>query len=277
MPFADIQGGLRLYYQQRGEGEPLLLIMGTGADHTFWGMQVPAFSEKYRVIVYDARGVGRSQTPGPPETCTMAAMADDAAGLLAALGIPRAHISGLSLGSTVAQELALRHPQMVSSLQLHGTWGRSDDWFCRMIDTLEYPVRHQDDRRAFIRFALMWILSPSFLEHQAEQVRAMEESFVCGPFPPTRDGLLGHFHADRTHDALERLGSIRVPALVTAGECDVQVPPRYGRQVTDAIPEARWHLFRGSCASHLTCLEMAEDFNRVGLEFLAGLEASSAC
>ncbi len=277
MPFATLPSGLRLHYQERGEGVPLLLIMGTGADHTFWGYQVPAFAESYRVIVYDARGVGQSETVGPPESCTMAAMADDAAGLLEVLGIERAHISGLSLGSTVAQELALRHPGKVLSLQLHGTWAYSDDWFCRMIDTLEYPIRHDDDRRAFIRFALMWILSPSFLCGQQQQVREMEDAYVNSDHPPTRDGLLGHFHADRTHDTRDRLASIRVPVLVTAGEQDVQVPPRYGQQVCDAIPGARWHLFAGPGASHLTCLEMAEEFNRVGRQFLAGLDTGTGC
>ncbi len=263
-----LPSGLHLEYQEEGRGEPLLLIMGTGADHTFWGAQVPALARHHRVLTYDARGVGRSDTVSPPESCTMAAMADDAAGLLAALDIPRAHISGLSLGSTVAQELALRHPQRVASLQLHGTWGRSDAWFRRMIDTLEHPIRHGDDRRAFIRTALMWILSPSFLEEEPDQVRAMEQAFLESPFPPSRDGILGHCHADKTHDALDRLGEIRCPTLVTCGEQDVQVPARYGREVAARIPGARFHLFTGPRASHLACVEMADAFNQMGLAFL---------
>lgn len=277
MPHVAINDALDIHYQERGRGEPLLLIMGTGADHTFWGYQVPAFAEHYRVIVYDARGVGQSRCTAPPEQCTMANMADDAAGLLAALGIEAAHISGLSLGSTVAQELALRHPGQVRSLQLHGTWGRSDDWFRRMIDTLEAPIRTADDRQAFIRTALMWILSPAFLETQPGQVLEMEESFVNGPYPPTRDGLLGHFHADKHHDALDRLEKIAVPTLVTCGQQDGQVPQRYGRQVVERIPHARWHLFSGPAASHLACMEMPDAFNRVCLDFLASLGAAASC
>ena len=117
----------------------------------------------------------------------------------------------------------------------------------------------------------MWILSPTFLAESTEVIQDMEEGYVANPDAPSREGLLGHFHADRTHDALDRLAEIAVPTLVTAGEQDVQVPPRYGRQVAERIPGARFHLFTGPRASHLACLEMAEEFNRVGLEFLHGL------
>jgi len=267
MPVAKLPTDVDLYYEEHGKGDPLLLIMGTGADHRFWAAQVPAYAERYRTIVYDSRGVGRSTVPADPETCTMAAMADDAAHLLDHLGLESAHVAGLSLGSTVAQELALRHPARVRTTQLHGTWGRSDEWFIRMIETLEEPVKH-GDMAAFIRYALMWITSPTFLEEQRDTVRAMEEEFLKEP--PHPRGVLGHIHADKTHDALERLGGIRCPVLVTAGQMDVQVPPRYGRAVAERIPDARFHLFEGPHASHLACLEMAEEFNRATLEWLQG-------
>jgi len=268
MPKAQLRSGLELHYEQHGEGEPLLLIMGTGADHRFWVAQVPAYAERFRTIVYDSRGVGRSSVPDDPQTCSMAAMADDAAALLDALDVESAHVSGLSLGSTVAQEMALRHPDRVRTAQLHGTWARSDEWFRRMIETLEEPVK-RGDMKAFIRYALMWITSPTFLEECREQVAEMEAEFLRAP--PDPKGVLGHIHADKTHDALDRLAGIRCPVLVTAGERDVQVPPRYGREVADAIPGADFHLFRGPYASHLACVEMAEEFNRFTLDWLRSL------
>lgn len=266
MPLAKLASGLELNYEEQGAGAPLLLIMGTGADRRFWSAQVPAYAEHYRTIVYDSRGVGRSTVPEDPTTCSMAAMADDAAELLDALDIPAAHISGLSLGSTVAQELALRHPDRVRTAQLHGTWGRSDEWFVRMIETLEEPAKH-GDMAAFIRYALMWITSPTFLEEQKEAVAGMEEAFLAEP--PDPRGVLGHIHADKTHDAQARLSGIRCPVLVTSGEQDVQVPSRYGKAVAAAIRGARFHLFTGPHASHLACVEMAEEFNRVTLDWLS--------
>ena len=266
MPVATLPTGLELYYEEHGAGDPLLLIMGTGADRRFWAAQVPAYAEHYRTLVYDARGVGKSTVPEEPETCSMAVMADDAAGLLDALGIDKAHVSGLSLGSTVAQEMALRHPSRVKSAQLHGTWGRSDEWFIRMIETLEEPLKH-GDMEAFIRYALMWITSPTFLEEQKDVVRQMEADFL--EEPPHPRGVLGHIHADKTHDALDRLGRIACRTLVTAGAMDVQVPALYGRAVAAAIPCASFQLFEGPHDIHLACLEMADEFNRVTLEFLS--------
>jgi len=268
MPLFELASGLRLYAEEHGSGPPLLLVMGTGADHRFWSAQVPAYARRFRTVVYDARGVGKSTVPADPETCSMAAMADDAAQLLDALGVERAHVAGLSLGSTVAQEMALRHPDRVLSAQLHGTWGRSDEWFVRMIETLEEPLR-RGDLKAFIRCALLWITTPGFLEEQRDAVRAMEEAFLAEA--PEARGVLGHVHADKTHDALARLGGMRCPVLVTAGEQDIQVPPRYGRAVAERVPGARFHLFTGPHASHLACLQMAEEFNRVTLEWLSAL------
>lgn len=265
MALVKIANGLELNVEEQGAGEPLLLIMGTGADRRFWAAQLPAYAKRYRTIVYDSRGVGKSTVPPDPMTCSMAAMADDAAMLLDALRIPAAHVSGLSLGSTVAQELAIRHPRKVKSLQLHGTWGRSDEWFVRMIETLEEPVK-RGDLRAFIRCALMWITSPTFLQSSPEAVKGMEAAFLAEP--PDPRGILGHIRADKTHDALERLRTIRCPTLVTCGEMDVQVPARYGREVARRIRGAKWHLFKGPRASHLACVEMAEEFNRVTLRWL---------
>jgi pimeloyl-ACP methyl ester carboxylesterase len=266
MPTAKLKNGLAIHDEEPGRGDPLLLIMGTGADRRFWAAQVPAYAERYRTIVYDSRGVGNSTVPADPQTCSMAAMADDAAHLLDHLGIASAHVSGLSLGSTVAQELALLYPAKVRTAQLHGTWGRSDEWFIRMIETLEEPVKH-GDMKAFIRYALMWITSPTFLAESPDAVRGMEEAFLAAP--PDPKGVLGHIHADKTHDALDRLARIRCPVLVTAGEMDVQVPPRYGKSVAERIPGARFHLFKGAHASHLACVEMADEFNRLTLDWLA--------
>jgi len=266
MPIAQLASGLKIHYEESGSGDPLLLLMGTGADRRFWSAQVPAYAEHYRTIVYDSRGVGKSSVPDDPTTCSMAVMADDAAQLLDALDIGAAHVSGLSLGSTVAQELCLRHPERVRTAQLHGTWGRSDEWFVRMIETLEEPVKH-GNLAGFIRYALMWITSPTFLEENPETVAGMEAAFLAEA--PDPRGVLGHIHADKTHDAMERLGRIRCPVLVTAGEVDVQVPPRYGQPVADAIPGAEYHLFQGPHGSHLACVEMAEEFNRVTLDWLA--------
>jgi 3-oxoadipate enol-lactonase len=270
MPFADVPDGIRIYYEEYGAGVPVLLLMGTGADHTFWGPQIPAYSARYRTIVIDSRGTGQSSRPADPTTCTAAVMARDALGVLDHLGIERAHVSGLSLGSAIAQEIAIGTPERLLSLSLHGTWGRSDEWFVRAIDTLEEPAR-QGDMRRYVYWALMWVLSPRFLAEQPDAVADIERTYLLeNPHPPSGPGVTGHTHADKIHDTLERLPAIGVRTLVTAGEMDWLVPPRYGMEVARRIPGARYHLFRGDYSSHCACVEMAEEWNRVTLAFLAG-------
>ena len=98
--------------------------MGLAADSTAWMFQIPEFAEHYRTIVFDNRGVGRSSKPAGPYT--IHEMADDAAGLLDALDIDRAHVVGVSMGGMIAQELALRHPERVRGLVLACTYPEPD-------------------------------------------------------------------------------------------------------------------------------------------------------
>ena len=119
MPNATIRE-LDMYYEVAGSGEPLLLIMGLGADLNAWVRQTPVLSTRYRTVTIDNRGVGRSsKPPGPYST---AQMADEAAGLLDHLGVERAHVLGVSMGGMIAQEVALRHPRRVGTLTLVCTY-----------------------------------------------------------------------------------------------------------------------------------------------------------
>lgn len=262
MPFASLNTGIDMYYETEGSGDPLLLIMGTNADHSTWATQVDAYKDNYTVVTYDARGTGQSTHPENVDEYSMRILAEDAAALLDEIGIKKAHVSGLSLGSATAQELAINHPAKVATLQLHCTWGRSDEWFVRMIDTNEFCITH-DDPEMYIRTALLWVASPTFINEQPEDVEAFERGFLLeNPHPPSRHGMLGHFHADKTHDALDRLTEIGVATLITSGEMDWQVPTRYGLEVQARIPGSTMHIFRGPHSSHIAFHEMSGEWNR---------------
>jgi pimeloyl-ACP methyl ester carboxylesterase len=261
MAVVRLPSGIEIFHRVTGAGAPLLLIMGTGADHTFWGAQVPAYRRRFATITYDARGTGRSSKPEEVESYTMASMAGDAVGLLDALDVPAAHISGFSLGSAVAQEMAIRHPDRVATLQLHCTWGRSDRRFLRMLEIIEALAMPETDGE----FASRAVFS-AFMPPPGEAPR---EAGARNPYPPSRAGILGHLHADRTHDTLDRLPLISCPTLVTAAEQDAQIPPDYAEAVAERIPDADFHLFRGPAAGHLVCFDMREEFNRVTLEWLS--------
>ena len=269
MPFAKLPTGITMYYEVEGQGQPLLLIMGTNADHSIWAPQVAAYRDHYMVITYDARGTGQSTHPAELEKYSMRILADDAAALLDEINIPSAHVSGLSLGSATAQELAINYPTKIRSLQLHGTWGFSDEWFIRMIDTNEYPVQNNDFER-YVRTALLWVSSPAFINDEPEKVAEFERGIIAGnPHPPSKEGMLGHFHADKTHNTLDRLGNIDAPTLVTSGEMDWQVPTRYGLIVQNEIPGAEMHVFQGPNSSHIAFAEMTNEWNDFTLRWLA--------
>jgi pimeloyl-ACP methyl ester carboxylesterase len=262
--------GVRIAYEVAGHGDPLLLIHGTGCDRTFWRLQVPEYSRHWQVISVDMRGSGRSDVVPDISTYTSEQLADDLAALLGHLGTGPAHIAGHSLGSCVAQQMALRHPGRVSSLQLHATWGRADTWLRRaFIGTTQYPLR-QGDLQTTFKTVMMWMMSPDYLETWqpaavADMVRAC---FLDNPHLQANEGMLGHLHADAEHDCMALLPAISVPTLVTAGEADVLIPRRYGEAVAGLIGNSQFHLFRGPRASHASNWELEEEFTTVTTSFL---------
>jgi pimeloyl-ACP methyl ester carboxylesterase len=106
--------GAEIWTERRGHGRDVLLIAGLGDPAEVWQPQLDGLSDRYRLTAFDNRGVGR--TPLPEERLSATMMADDDAALLHALEIPSAHVAGYSMGSAIAQELAIRHPEIVRSL-----------------------------------------------------------------------------------------------------------------------------------------------------------------
>lgn len=138
---------------------------------------------------------------------------------------------------------------------------------------MEVPVR-AGDLAMYIRLALLWVSSPSFVNETPERARDFERAFLLeNPHPPSPHGILGHFHADKTHDTLDRLNGIRVPTLITSGEMDWQVPARYGRAVCERIATAEWHCFGGPLSSHIAFHEMPDEWNDVTLRWLRSVRS----
>lgn len=257
-------GDVELYYMEAGTGEPLVLIMGFGGDHLAWGLQVPAFAERYRVIALDNRGVGQSSAPDVPYTTAM--MADDTAGLLDALAIEHAHILGVSMGGMIAQELALRHPRRVRTLQLHATYARADRYVLALLDAIR-EIRLGLGREKALRAMALWLFEPASYVERPEFVEFFLQNALTNPYPQTDVGFLRQADAVRAHDALERVAQIRRPTLVTVATNDILVPPHFSRELAARISGVELHVLpRGG---HGYFWEHADDFNRLCLEFLA--------
>lgn len=272
---AGLSTGVTMFYEEAGEGEPLVFMAGTSLDHTAWHLQLPAFVPHFRVITIDHRGSGQTDAPAESREYNSKLMGDDIAALLDVLRIERAHVGGMSLGSAAAQEIAINHADRVLSVQLHATWGRTDAWFRQaFVDPMLYFLKAKERRAAF-KFGQALIMSPDYLNTKTPPAVAdmVERCLIKNPHLAGDAGFAGQLHADATHDALDRLGAIRAPTLITAGEFDMNTPYRYGEQVHARIAHSAYHLFRGPRASHVAMWEMADAFNRVCLDFLRSAKA----
>src|ERR1051325_8265831 len=129
MPSVD-SGGAEIYYETTGDGDPLVMIMGLGADSRGWTMQQSAFAEHYQLVLIDNRGVGKSSVPPGPYTIKQ--MAADTIAVMDDAGIDRPHVLGVSLGGAIAQERALAAPERVRSMALGSTWAGPTDWRSRI-------------------------------------------------------------------------------------------------------------------------------------------------
>ncbi|WP_244190527.1 alpha/beta fold hydrolase [Streptomyces caeruleatus] len=150
--------GVEVWVERRGKGPDVLLIAGLGDPAEAWQAQLDGLSDRYRLTAFDNRGAGRTRSP--KESVTVARMADDAAALLRALDVPAAHVAGFSGGSFIAQELALRHPDLVRSLVLMSTVARSDAYFRSMTGFWRWMVESAPSERALLEAFLPLRPSP---------------------------------------------------------------------------------------------------------------------
>jgi 3-oxoadipate enol-lactonase len=253
-----------MFYVETGAGDPLVLVMGFGGDHLAWGLQIPAFAAKYRVIAFDNRGVGQSDTPDVPYTTAM--MADDTVGLLDVLRIDRAHVCGVSMGGMIAQEIALRHPARVRTLQLHATLARPDAYM-HALSGAWGEVRPRVEREEWLRMLTLWLFAPVTFADRPELVELLVQNALANPYPQSLTGFLRQGEAVRAHDTLEQLDRIRCPTLVSVAEHDILVPPRFSQVIAQRVPGAEMKTVAD--AGHAYIWERPEAFNAMCLEFLA--------
>jgi pimeloyl-ACP methyl ester carboxylesterase len=256
-------GELQLYYEIHGRGEPLVLIPGLGTAAWLWHKQMDDFARQFSTIVFDPRGVGQSdQTAGP---VTIRMIADDVAGLLAALDIKRAHVLGGSLGGFVAQEFALAYPQMTNKLILCCTSSGGPRHLPPSPDVLQAIASTaglNTEERA--RSNLLLAFSARFVEEQPSEIERILALRAANPI--SEDAYMGQVQAARAFDTESRVNAIASPTLVITGDADRIVPPENSRRLAAAIPHARLVIIEGG--SHQFFVERADEFNRAVLDFL---------
>jgi 3-oxoadipate enol-lactonase len=253
----------RLYVEEHGEGEPLLLIEGLGQSMWAWREQIPIFARHYRTIAFDTRGTGLS--PVPDEPYGIDELADDAAEVLDGR---RARLVGLSMGGYVALTLALARPELVRSLVLVGTGAGGPDRVPRPQDVRDaYAAAIGLPFDEYGRRTMPLTFSPGWTERNPER---FEEILAARLEHPTPDETLeAHLQACyRFYDRGCAVERVEVPALVLHGDADVIVPVENGRMLASRLPNARYVELPGR--GHNVPLEDPQTFNRLVLEFLEG-------
>lgn len=238
-------GGRRLFHQRRGSGEPLLLIMGMSGTHLSWGEPFISDLERdFDVVAYDHRGIGRSDPES--EAFSIADLADDAAGILDALGWETAHVYGISMGGMIAQELALKHPERIRTLTLGCTYCGGPGSALAPQATIEKlsAGMMSGDRELAIRNGFEINVSDAFAAEPGnyETFREMAKSLPA-PVPV----IMLQMQAIGGHDTSARLHELAdLPVLVVHGDEDRMLPAENGRLIASLIPGARLELLEGT-------------------------------
>ena len=256
-----ISNGIRIHYQERGNGDPLILIMGLGAPGNRWKDHAAAYEKYFRCILMDNRGAGESdRLPGPYTTRTMA---DDTAGLMTVLGIESASIAGISMGSAIAQELALSYPKMVRRLVLVSSWSRCDRYTQTVFEHFK-KMRELASPADFTQLLQLWIASAPYYEENFDEM-VQDQSNAQEDYMPV-DAFQAQSDACIMHNTFDRLDMITAPTLLTVGDADIFTPLRLTAEMHERMRGSEMVVFQG--LGHIHHWEGLERFNDVTTQFL---------
>jgi 3-oxoadipate enol-lactonase len=251
--------GAKIYWDQQGEGSPLLLIMGLGWTSHMWYRSRPILAEKFRTIALDNRGVGRSEVP--PGPYSIALMASDAAAVLDAAGVESAHICGMSMGGMIAQEFALQYPQRIRSLILGCTAAGGRHAVQAEREVIQLLLAPRGDPEDMAKAIYPYIYDAATSDSRKEEDLAVRRAWF-----PTAEGYLAQWQGIMAWEAYSRLPQITAPTLVIHGDSDRLIPPENGRRIAARMPNARLEIIPR--ASHIFATDQTEAAHHAMLDFL---------
>jgi 3-oxoadipate enol-lactonase len=217
-------GDIDINYEIKGSGKPLLMIMGLSFSLRDWGKKFTELLAKhYQLILFDNRDAGL--TSPSPRPYSIVDMAEDAAGLLDALNIPKAHVFGVSMGGAIAQQFALKYPDRLDKLMLGCTMAGGK---CSQMGDIGGVMSGQIEKLLF---------TPTFIQTHSEE---LTEFFTeTTPFYSKGDALHRQLQAFATHDTCDRLTNIRATTLIITGDKDIAIPRSNSDLLATKIPNAK--------------------------------------
>jgi aminoacrylate hydrolase len=253
---------VEIFYESHGAGVPVLLVPGLGGVGSYWAPNIPAFSQRHRVITHDHRGTGQSTRSDIRYSVDQ--MSRDLLRLMDHLEIAEAHLVGHSTGGAIGQTLAVLNPERLKSLVIYASWTKADPFFRRVFEARR-ALLTEAGAAAYVRATAVF-LYPDWWVNENASLLEERESVTIPAFPAPQivasriDAVVGF---DRTAE----LSRIRTPTLVICAKDDFLTPPYFSRELARLIPGAELHLIEkgGHCASETN----VEAFNAAVLSFIA--------
>lgn len=257
-------GNITMNYDQQGSGEPLVLIPYLAADYACYAFQIADYAKHFTGISVDLRGTGESDKP--PGAYSTEMFADDVAALMQAIGVPKAHLFGLSLGAATGLWLAAKYPDRIKSLSLHSAWPKTDAYVKTVVQGWQVMANAMNSvPEMVIQGIFPWCFTPELYAQKPEYIQALAD-FVRGRPKQPVDAFIQESDAVIAHDVEAQLGSIRAPTQVTFGRHDMVTSTRFARQLTSGISNSEMYIFE-DCA-HAPLYENVAAFNEKTLSFL---------
>lgn len=259
--------GIKLYYEDKGQGPAFVFIHGLGENAPSWHFQTAFFSKAFRTIAMDLRGHG--QSGDGLATITLDLLASDVISLLDYLGIEKAHFIGHSMGGVILQEIAAGYPERILSIILSSTAGffeppaNTTNLQLRLERINTLPMNELGSLIAKIACA------PDFEQRQPEIFTEITKTFQQNRTIPYRQATFAVFGSELS-DHRNSSAKIKVPTLIMVGEMDQTTPLTDSVNLLKLIPGSKMQILRN--AAHLTKYEVPEDYNRAIAEFLVPYE-----
>lgn len=267
---ADVRtsDGTTIHYQITGrpDGEPLLLLQGLGADSRGWTFQKRALADRYRLVLVDNRGVGRSDRPSGPYDLEV--MATDAIAVLDHAGLEQVHVMGASMGGVLTQILGVRQPDRVRSMILACTACRHHPWRVELLEEWR-EAAVVDGMAGVSQVAARWLVGPRMLRRLRgvlDLVAPLALNVPAESFISQIDAILS-----LSDEVRFELAQVAVPTLVLVGSQDVLTPLGDSEEIAALVPGAELAILRGG--AHGFMVEQAGTFNRTVRGFLDRITA----
>jgi pimeloyl-ACP methyl ester carboxylesterase len=255
---------ITINYDQQGTGEPLILIPYLAADYACYAFQVAEYAKHFTCFSIDLRGTGESDKPDGVYSTEL--FADDVAAFMQAVAVPKAHISGLSLGAATGMWLAAKYPEKVTSLSLHSAWAKTDPFLKTVVEGWQVTAKALNSVPEMVILGIFpWCFTPELYAAKPEYIQSLA-GFVRGrPAQPVAT-FFQESKAVIEHDVAAQLERIKAPTQITFGRQDVLTSTRFADGMTAGIRRSELLIFQ-DCA-HAPIYERVEEFNQKTLAFL---------